>query len=313
MNLRQLEILHSVVSTGSTVAAARHLNMSQPAVSNAIKSAELSLGFMLFDRVNKRLIPTEEARLLLDEAEPLFRLKDVVKQTAQQLRDGRRGRINIVSTAELSASLLPQAVTSFLNERPDVYVSVDTQRLDRVLDHVGTGIADIGFAIEPLPRPALDYHSLSNLDIVCLCPTGSPLCEHAFVTPAHLKETSLINAGTSSRLHNMVQEVFRRSKVAYSPTLDVRFMNIAGLFVKENIGVTFMDELTASSLYFQGVESVPFRPRLKVNISAIVAADRPMPRLVRAMIQHAQTEIHQRLEISQSRPSSQPAPHLLTV
>src|ERR1700738_1654762 len=72
MNLRQFEILRAVMRTRSTVAAAQNLGMSQPAVSNAIKHAESALGFLLFDRVNKRMIPTQEAQILLAEAEPLF-------------------------------------------------------------------------------------------------------------------------------------------------------------------------------------------------------------------------------------------------
>jgi len=78
MNLRQLEILRAVVRTRSTVAAAQDLGMSQPAVSNAIKHAETALGFLLFDRINKRMIPTQEAQILLAEAEPLFLMQDLI-------------------------------------------------------------------------------------------------------------------------------------------------------------------------------------------------------------------------------------------
>lgn len=76
--------------------------MSQPAVSNAIKNTEASLGFLLFERVNKRLIPTQEAQILLSEAEPLFLMQEKVNQTAVHLKNGRKGRMRIVATSELS-------------------------------------------------------------------------------------------------------------------------------------------------------------------------------------------------------------------
>ncbi len=295
MNLRQLEILRGVVRTGSTVGAANILNMSQPAVSNAIKSAELSLGFRLFDRVNKRLIPTREALMLLDQAEPMFLVRDLVEQTAQQLRDGRTGRINVVATAEPSESLLPQTLTQFLKTRPKVAVTLETLRLDNVMEYVESGIADIGFAMEPHPRPTLEYLPLAALDIVCLCPDDSPLCERPYVTPQDLRHVPLINASTRSRLYNMVSEAFRRTSVPYSPVINVRFMNLAALFVQEGMGVAILDELTASSKRFHGVRSVPFRPRLQVKLNAVVAGDRPMQRLTKGLIEHVREEIQRLL------------------
>ncbi len=295
MNLRQLEILRGVVRTGSTVGAANILNMSQPAVSNAIKSAELSLGFRLFDRVNKRLIPTHEALMLLDQAEPMFLVRDLVEQTAQQLRDGRKGRVNVVATAELSDSLLPQSITAFLKDRPKVSITLETLRLDNVVEYVESGIADIGFAMEPHPRPTLDYVPLASLDIVCLCPADSPLCERPYLTPADLRDVPLINASTRSRLYNMVTEAFRDCSVPYSPIINVRFMNLAALFVQEGLGVAILDALTASSKRFHGVRSVPFRPQIRVNLNAIIAVDRPMQRLTRNLIHHAQEELRQLL------------------
>jgi len=194
MNLRQLEILRAVIHAGTTVGAASTLHMSQPAISNAIKAMERSLGFALFSRVHNRLVPTREATVLLNQAEPMFTIQEMVEQTARHLRDGTMGHINIVATAEPSDSLLPQVLTRFIKQHPDVRVSMETLRLDNVLEYVETGAADIGFAIEPYARPTLKYIPLSVLDIVCLCPADSPLCQLPYVTPNHLKDVPLINA-----------------------------------------------------------------------------------------------------------------------
>lgn len=295
MNLRQLEILRAVIRTRSTVAAAQDLGMSQPAVSNAIKNAESSLGFLLFDRVNKRLIPTQEALILLAEAEPLFLMQDMVNQTANHLRNGRKGRMRIVATSELSESLLPQVVARFIHGHAGVDVSLETQRLDNLLEYVETGIADIGFAMEPHPRQTLEYLPLATLDMVCACHTDSPLRDLQFATPTDLAGFPLINARTSSRISSLVEDAFRRSKAPYSPSLDVRFMNVAGHFVEEKLGVAIMDELTASSRRYSSLKSIPFKPRVQVAVSAIVSSERPQQNLTRSIIQHAREEIRKRL------------------
>jgi DNA-binding transcriptional LysR family regulator len=298
MNLRQLEILRAVIRTRSTIAAAKDLGMSQPAVSNAIKHAESSLGFLLFDRANKRMFPTQEAQILLAEAEPLFLMQDLISQTAAHLRAGRRGRMRIVATSELSESLLPQVVSRFSRDHGGVEISIETQRLDNLLEYVETGIVDVGFAMEPHPRPTLDYLPLAQLDMVCTCSIDSPLTQLSFVSPTDLRGTPLINARTSSRISNLIQEAFRRSAVDYAPAIDVRFMNVAGHLVEEGLGVTIMDELTASSKRYSRLTSVPFKPRTEVTVFAIVPAERMQPRLTQSLIKHAREEIASRLPVS---------------
>ena len=61
MKLRHLEIFHAVMTCGSLSRAAEALNISQPAASKALKSAEMKLGFTLFQRVRGKLLPTSAA------------------------------------------------------------------------------------------------------------------------------------------------------------------------------------------------------------------------------------------------------------
>lgn len=296
MNLRQLEILAAVVRTHSTIAAAQDLGMSQPAVSNAIKSAEASLGFLLFERVNNRLIPTPEAEVLLAEAEPLFLMRDSVIQTASYLKAGRKGRIRVAATAELSESLMPQVISRFLKNHQGVDVALETHRLDTVLNYVETGVSDIGFAMEAYPRPTLDQTPLSSLNMVCAFPRDSELGKLQFVTPTDLEGMPMIKAGTSSRISKLVEEAFQKSRVIYSPGIDVRFMNVAAYCVEQGVGVAIMDELTASCRRHGAIQIRPFKPRLQITLAAISSATRPQKRLVKLLSKYAHEEIALRLK-----------------
>ncbi len=296
MNLRQLEILAAVVRTHSTIAAGQDLGMSQPAVSNAIKSAEASLGFLLFERVNNRLIPTPEAHVLLAEAEPMFLMRDAVMQTAADLKAGRKGRIRIAATVELSQTLMPQVLSRFLKHHQGVEVSLETQRLDTVMNYVETGISDIGFAMEPYPRPTLEHVPLSMLNMVCAFPRDSELGKLRFVTPMDITRKTIIKAGTSSRISKLVEEAFIKSRAPYNPGIDVRFMNVAGYCVEQGLGVAVMDELTASSFRHGRLKTLPFEPRIQISLAAVSASGRPRQRLVRMLVQYAAEEIQQRLK-----------------
>jgi DNA-binding transcriptional LysR family regulator len=72
MRLRQIEVFHAVYANGSISAAARGLNVSQPAVSKVLRHTESQLGISLFNLVRGRLVPTDEAHALFREVDEVF-------------------------------------------------------------------------------------------------------------------------------------------------------------------------------------------------------------------------------------------------
>lgn len=85
---RSLRAFLAVLGTGSTVDAARSLNMTQSAVSKQIATLEAGLRTVLFTRATGGLVPTEAARLF----EPHARIAiETLIEGAQRLDEGRRG------------------------------------------------------------------------------------------------------------------------------------------------------------------------------------------------------------------------------
>src|SRR5690606_36997393 len=60
MEIRQLEALNAIVTSGSVTAAGRMLGRSQPVVSRRISDLEAELGFLLFARTRPAITLTEE-------------------------------------------------------------------------------------------------------------------------------------------------------------------------------------------------------------------------------------------------------------
>src|SRR5450830_583435 len=95
LNLRQIEAFRSVMLAGSVVGAARLLNVTQPGVSRTIGLLELRLGFALFVRHGRKLIPTPEAEALFRETEPLYSGVERLAQVAQDIRLRRTGALRV--------------------------------------------------------------------------------------------------------------------------------------------------------------------------------------------------------------------------
>ena len=86
MRLRHIEVFNAIMLTGSVSAAARLINITQPAVSRTLQHAEIQLGFSLFQRAKGRLTATTEALTLYPHIERLFAQLDEVQRLAANLR-----------------------------------------------------------------------------------------------------------------------------------------------------------------------------------------------------------------------------------
>ena len=284
MNLRQLEIFRSLMVNGTTVAAAHHLNMSQPAVSNAIKHLESVIGFVLFERKGNQLVPTDEARTLYERAEPLFQLLGTVNQSAEDIRAGHVGRVRVVATSEVTEALMPMAMAKFLTACPEIYVTLDTKPLHNVLEAVESGIADIGFAMDPGERHSLILQPIETLRTVCVCAADNPLAALPFVTPQDLVNDRLICPLSGTRIANLLEEAFRKSSLVYSPKVEVRFLNAAAQIVQEGWGVAILDEITAASGRYADLAILPFEPSIRRSLMAILPRQKTLSRPAREFV-----------------------------
>ena len=284
MNLRQLEIFRAVMHHRTTVAAAGMLGMSQSAVSNAIKHAEDQLGFLLFERRSNRLCPTQEARLLLEQAEPLFAYHEAVGRHIDDLRAGRVGRLRVAATAELSASVLPGVVAHFLAERPGLHVHLDTLPLNAVIDMVDNGAADIGFGIAVHDHHGARVQPVLTLEAVCVCPAASPLAGLPQVTPMDCLGQRLVVPQSDNTVGMRVAQAFANASVPYAPDVEVRFLDVAKRLVEHGCGITIIDELSANAGPSNGMVVRPFLPRIELGLAAICPNPHTLSLLAQAFL-----------------------------
>jgi DNA-binding transcriptional LysR family regulator len=133
LRLRDLHILSAVAQSGSMAKAARHLAMSQPAVSEAIANLEHVLHYRLFDRTSRGIAPTLYAHALLKCSNVVFdELQQGIK-ALEHLADPARGEVQI-GAGELSVSgLLPAVIDQLSRRHPKIIVrvhQVSTSTLD---------------------------------------------------------------------------------------------------------------------------------------------------------------------------------------
>ncbi|SKA27185.1 LysR family transcriptional regulator [Consotaella salsifontis] len=279
VSLRLLEIFGTMMRCQTTVQAAEELGISQPAVSTGIRQLEAQLGVTLFQRANRRLQPTEEARAIFMEIEPIFTQLRSFESRVRDVRSGNAGRLRIMATPPLGHTIVPLALKRFLSERGELSVFYDVRRLDSVIEAVEMGTVDIGLALGLEGHPAVNVSVLERSDMVALVVRGHPLESEAVITPKLAAEHGLIGIELGSRLGQQLQRSFESAGVGYHPRVEVRYCHTAAVLASTGLGVAIVDRFTARFLSSFAVTVRPFSPTTRIASSLLTRLLFPPPQL----------------------------------
>ena len=123
MELSELRVFLTVASERSFSKAAMKLHRTQPAISQAVRRLEESVGERLFDRATKDATLTEAGKLLRDYADRLLRLSEEAEDAVKDLRDLRRGRV-LIGANEASVHAVLPLIQRYREAHPLVHVDV---------------------------------------------------------------------------------------------------------------------------------------------------------------------------------------------
>ncbi len=123
-NLEYYKVFYYVAKTGSVTAAAEQLAISQPAVSQAMKQLEISLGMKLIYRASRGVRLTREGQLLFSYVEKGYEQMEAGVEKLMQLKNMEGGEIRIgASDMTLQYFLLPY-LELFHEKYPDIKIVV---------------------------------------------------------------------------------------------------------------------------------------------------------------------------------------------
>ncbi|HEV7371615.1 LysR family transcriptional regulator [Arenibaculum sp.] len=121
-----------VCEAGSFSAAARELGVSQPAVSQQIRTLEARLGVRLFDRTTRSVSPTEAGARYLDHARDVLERLDEADRTVGCLDRAMCGRLVVGAPVGFGSSVLARYLVDFKRAYPDLLL--DVALTDRFVD-----------------------------------------------------------------------------------------------------------------------------------------------------------------------------------
>jgi len=266
MNLRQLEYFVAIAEAGSVTRAAEGLFVSQPSLSQQIRSLERELGGDLLERLPQGVRLTAAGHSLLPEARATIRHAERGRHAVRSALELEAAQLEIAVATSTAAGILPTVLRAWQLEHPGIEISLLEYPHRRALEDASRdGVGDIAVGAPPTNWPG-PVEVLGWEEFMLVLPAGDPLLERRAVRLSALSDRRWVHFTTGHGLSEVIDLCC--AGAGYRPRVAVRTSQVpaAARFAATGLGPTLMPDHTIPDAL------VPFaRPASPPIVRAVVA------------------------------------------
>jgi len=201
VTVRQLQMFVQAAEAGSFTRAAEKLRVSPAAVSFQIKQVEDGTGFALFERIGKKVTPTEAGRALLLHARVVLQALHDADQALMALRGvvGGHAKVGAVSTAKY---IVPHIMARFQKLYPGVAIDLRFGNRRQIASSLARGEIELAVMGRPPEEADVNAHPFASHPSLLVASPTHPLAGAPALVPQDLAGVALLarEEGSGTRL-----------------------------------------------------------------------------------------------------------------
>ena len=248
LDWHDLEVFVVAADLENFSAAAQELHLSQPAITQRVRSLEKQLGVKLFDRQGRRVHLSEGGAYLLPLAKDLLRRSKRTEEMMQSLRGEVVGNLIIGCSTTTGKYLLPPLMARFCDHYPGVQATVRVGSRGRVLELLATREVHLAFTSALTPRREIRYQRFVHDEVVLIAPSAHPWVQRDAIQAEELLQERLILREQGSGTYQAMETALARHDISVDElhtVITVGNSEAIILAVEEGIGVGFVPKLAA--------------------------------------------------------------------
>lgn len=214
----RLRVFRAVAEEMSFRKAAEVLHLSQPAVSQQIRSLEEEAGARLFDRGSgdghgSQIALTEAGRVLLGYAKAAAETMVEAQRVLAALNDDVAGELRLGASTTVAQYVLPRILGSFLRQYPHVHLSVMSGNTERVSEAVAEGRVALGIIEGPAMRRDVKTERMVQDEMVLIAAPGHVWARTGKIAPAELTKAPMLLRERGSGSRRVVERALKRAGI----------------------------------------------------------------------------------------------------
>ena len=220
MDLRRLSSFLALVEEGSFTKTARRLGITQPSLSQQIRTLETEVGGALLERLPRGVRLTPAGRALLPEAQTAVRAADRAGNAARMALALEAGELEVATLLSMAVGILPVVIASWIQHHPEIAIRMREYTHRSLLeDDVRAGVGDI--ALGPVPESwEGPVDRLGWEELIVVLPASDPLAGAGRLALETLADRPWILFQPGHGLTEVVDAACRRA--GFQPRVAVR-------------------------------------------------------------------------------------------
>jgi DNA-binding transcriptional LysR family regulator len=290
-----LTAIVALAETGDFVKAGQLLSIGPSAVMKRLSKAEVELQTKLIQRIQEKLVLTEDGRIFSAEAQRAIEHAVLAEEKVRSIKSLKERRLRIGRSTHLPSRLLVTLARLTSEDIPGVTVE-QTSGLDREIETaVENGILHAGVGLFPVSQPHLSTLKLIEEPVMLCIPPGHSLATKAEIHPEDLERQPVVAVGRNQlpALHEEIAEFYRGFGLELDVVADAYTVTEALCLVEQRIGVCFLSRSAAS--LNRSIISKPLSSRILTRKSGVFVREDNQHPLVRSFISLITERIQVRL------------------
>lgn len=268
MTLRHIRIFLSVFQNNGITKAAQELHIAQPSVSLAVKEMEEYYGTKLFDRIGKKIYPTQNGRRLYDYALKICGLFDEANRSVKN--PDTLGEIRIGASITTGTKLLPDILKRYKTIRPEITVTAVVGNSDEIEKKVLANEIDVGFTEKQPQSPEILAEPFGADRLCAVAARGGTLAGAKRVTPEQLSREPFLTREKGSAVREITDAYFAVAGLTITPVMESTGTQALLNAAERGIGVAILPYLLAKERLDSGTLcEIPLVPEIKRDLNII--------------------------------------------
>lgn len=239
INFELYKVFYEVANEKSISKGAEKLSISQPAVTQSIKTLEDELGGKLFIRTPKGVILTNEGRELFDYIKEGMNYFVNGTNKFTSLKNLEEGVINIGSTTTISEHYLMPYLKEFHNKYPNIDINITNDLTDNLIKNLRNGTLDI--IITAIPNHEIkdiDYKTISTLNDIFV--GSSKYKDKIFNNINELLKEDILLQKNPSITRNNFDQFLKENNLVCNPKMEVVSHGLLTELAENSFGVALL-------------------------------------------------------------------------
>lgn len=257
MELTQLRYLVTIADEGGFTPAARKLRLSQPSLSLAVKKLEDEVGQPLFDRLTRKVVPTEAGERIIEIAR---RVLNDIEHTVNEVRDLKgevSGTLRIGAIPTIGPFVLPGILEPFSHKYPNVDLHITEDVTGRILALLEQGALDVALLSTVPERPGIHTEQVGTEALVAIVSHNHHLADQEELEWSQLENERFLVLGEEHCLAEQTAWFCRKNRVSGRTMLEGAQLATIAALVESGLGISLVPALMAKTRATRSCSFIP--------------------------------------------------------